>query len=74
MELPQATTVRSGSGDRKKVRTTVGSKYGAGEGGGIVWGAYAGEVGSLINWNGDVIRICGENGGLDCGGVKEGVC
>lgn len=58
---------------QKKVRTTVGSKYGAGEGGDITWGVYAGEVGALTGWNGAVVGIGGENGGLGCEEMKEGL-
>lgn len=47
----------------------MGSKYTGGEGGGIVWGVYAGEGGALIRRNGDEVDIGGENGGLACGGV-----
>ena len=50
----------------RTVRTRVGSKYGAGEDGDMIWVIYSGEVGALIGWNGDAVGIGGENEGLGC--------
>lgn len=60
------------NGRQKKVRTMVGSKYCGGEGVGMGWCVYSGEVGELIGWNGNEADISGENEGLGCGEAKEG--
>ena len=58
---------------QEKARTRVGSGYSAGEGSGMAWGVYTGEVGVLLGWNGSAAGIGGENGGLGCGEAKEGL-
>ena len=55
------------------VRTRVGSTYSCGEGGDMTWVTYSGEVGALINWNGDGAGIGGENEGLGWSRAKGGM-
>ena len=58
---------------RREVSAIVGSIYSTGEGKDMTRVTYLGEVGALINWDGDAAGTGGEGEGLGCSRAEVGL-